>query len=93
MKILKILLGVSILILIIAAGLQIYYQYTIYLEYLERTNYLENRISEETERNETLLTLYQNRFLDERVEQMARERLGLIRPNEILFVPVPISGN
>ncbi|MCL2610306.1 MAG: septum formation initiator family protein [Defluviitaleaceae bacterium] len=88
MKILKILLGISVLVLIVGTGLHIYYQYTIYLEYLERTEYLENRIAEETERNKTLMTLYQNRFSDERVEQMARERLGLVRPNEILFVPI-----
>lgn len=77
----------SFTILLVAAGIHIYYQYTIYLEYLERTYYLENRIREETERNEELLNLYVTRFSDERVEQIARERLGLIRSNEILFIP------
>ncbi|MCL1924982.1 MAG: septum formation initiator family protein [Defluviitaleaceae bacterium] len=88
MRILKILLMISILILIVSASINIYHQYTVYLVYLERTHYLEARIKEETERNEFLMKEYENRFSDERVEAMARERLGLIRQNEILFVPI-----
>ena len=88
MKIFKILAAISVLIIIIGAGIYIYYQYTLYLEYLERTIYLENRIAEEIERNKILTTLYIERFSDERVEQMARDRLGLVLTNEILFVPI-----
>ena len=91
MKIFKILLFTSIIILVVSAAIYINNQYVIYLEYLERTNYLETRISYETERNEILINLYQNRFSDERVENVARERLGLVRHNEIVFIP--ITGN
>lgn len=54
-------------------------------EYAAREEILERQIAEEQERTETLLEQKKYVKTDEYIEEVAREKLGLINPDEVLF--------
>lgn len=49
---------------------------------------LENKINEELKIEEELNKQKQNLFTDENIEKMAREKLGMVKPGEKVFVDV-----
>lgn len=51
----------------------------------QRENVLEQQLQDETDRTEEIQELEQYMQSDEYIEKIAREKLGLLKENEILF--------
>ncbi len=55
---------------------------------LDMTAQLSDKVAEVSAENEKLLDELENISSEEAKESLARERLGLVKPNEIIFVDI-----
>ncbi|RCW41168.1 MULTISPECIES: septum formation initiator family protein [unclassified Halanaerobium] len=77
-----------IAVILFMAGVQ-YYQNIKKMERLQnKIERLENNINEAKEENKKLAEELQNVDSDEYIEKIAREKLGLVKPGEVLVMPV-----
>lgn len=75
-----------VLVLIAFFSCAIYIQYSYRMELYEKEQELEKKIAEQNELKEELINQSKYYEMDSYVEKIARENLGLVKPNEKIFI-------
>ena len=77
---------IGIVILSVMFSSFIYAQLRLYNDYLREEQRLELELQKENQTRQRLEREMDNIFSDSYVEKIAREQLGLVRPDEIVFI-------
>lgn len=88
MKLIKYFGRLFILACVIATGVIVYNQYVIFTYEAQVYEELTQEIDVQQTLRENLLHELEHLLSDEYIERMARNQLGFVRPNEILFIPM-----
>ncbi|MFI3230803.1 MAG: septum formation initiator family protein [bacterium] len=76
---------VGMFFIIIVFSIYIIYKYTIFQDYSTKLNKLHSEIESIEQNNQDLLDQAEYKTSDEHIEELAREKLGLLKNNEIIF--------
>ena len=82
----KLLKTMLIMVVLIYTGLTVFKQEVAFNKYESEIEKYERLIEEEQLKNEQLINTRKKISTKEYVEEIAREKLGLVMPNEIVFV-------